>query len=52
MPKETSPQRGATATQIIKIEKCIRDLDYGEVTIVVHQGRVHEIKTLKRERPE
>lgn len=45
-------QRGPTASQLAKIERSIREMDYGEVTVVVHQGRVFEVKTLKRERPE
>lgn len=47
-----SQQRGPTSTQLAKIERSIRELDYGEVTVVVHQGIVHEVKTLKRERPQ
>lgn len=49
-PVQQQQPRGATPAQIAKIENLILGMEFGEVTVVVHQGRVFEVKTLKRER--
>lgn len=47
---QQEPRGGPTSEQLAEIERDIRALDYGEVTVVVHQGDVFEIKTTKRKR--
>lgn len=36
---------------LARIERRLREVQFGEVVVVIHQGRVQEIKTTRRERP-
>jgi hypothetical protein len=36
--------------RLAEIERRLRELPYGELHVVMHQGKVQELKTIKRER--